>query len=112
MGRRKLTRILLEATCDRGVRNKQGETARDIAMRKNLSEILEILDECYQVRSGKERKSSRSSKKTRSKSKVRFEARQGKGELNKKFVELLYISGKICIKITFSLDHIIIFVVN
>lgn len=80
MGRRKLTRILLEAGCDRGVRNKQGETARDIALRKNLSEILDILDECYQVRSGKERKSSRGNKKGRSKSKVRFEGKPGMGK--------------------------------
>ncbi|XP_044594129.1 ankyrin repeat domain-containing protein 6 isoform X2 [Cotesia glomerata] len=44
MGRRKLTRILLEANCDRHLRNKQGETAKDIARRKNLTEILEIIN--------------------------------------------------------------------
>ena len=44
MGRRKLTRILLEAGCDRSLRNKQAETAKDIARRKNLSEILEIIN--------------------------------------------------------------------
>lgn len=44
MGRRKLTRILLEAGCDRSLRNKQSETAKDIAKRKNLSEILEIIN--------------------------------------------------------------------
>ncbi|KAK0159713.1 hypothetical protein PV327_010799 [Microctonus hyperodae] len=44
MGRRKLTRILLEAGCDRSLRNKQGETAKDIARRKNLSEILDIIN--------------------------------------------------------------------
>jgi len=43
MGRRKLTRILLEAGCDRSLRNKQGETAKDIARRKNHAEILEII---------------------------------------------------------------------
>lgn len=43
MGRRKLTRILLEAGCDRSLRNKQSETAKDIARRKNLSEILDII---------------------------------------------------------------------
>lgn len=43
MGRRKLTRILLEAGCDRSLRNKQGETAKDIARRKNHTEILEII---------------------------------------------------------------------
>ncbi|KAL3273594.1 hypothetical protein HHI36_015026 [Cryptolaemus montrouzieri] len=45
MGRRKLTRILLEAGCDKRIRNKQNETARDIAIRKDLHEILNILDE-------------------------------------------------------------------
>ncbi|XP_065173684.1 ankyrin repeat domain-containing protein 6 isoform X2 [Atheta coriaria] len=45
MGRRKLTRILLEAGCDATMRNKQNETARDIAVRKELDEILAILDE-------------------------------------------------------------------
>ncbi|XP_043274602.1 ankyrin repeat domain-containing protein 6 isoform X2 [Venturia canescens] len=44
MGRRKLTRILLEAGCERTLRNKQSETAKDIARRKNLSEILEIIN--------------------------------------------------------------------
>lgn len=44
MGRRKLTRILLEAGCDRTLRNKQSETAKDIARRKNLNEILEIIN--------------------------------------------------------------------
>ncbi|XP_052130175.1 uncharacterized protein LOC113209474 [Frankliniella occidentalis] len=44
MGRRKLTRILLEAGCTKSLRNKQGETARDIATRKELSEILSILN--------------------------------------------------------------------
>lgn len=56
MGRRKLTRILLEAGCDRNLRNKQGETAKDIARRKNLNEILEIISK------------SRSKSRTRSKS--------------------------------------------
>ncbi|CAB3360479.1 Hypothetical predicted protein [Cloeon dipterum] len=44
MGRRKLTRILLEAGCDKSLKNKQGETARDIATRKDLNEILQILN--------------------------------------------------------------------
>lgn len=44
MGRRKLTRILLEAGCDKAVRNCQGETARDIAARKGLDEIVQILN--------------------------------------------------------------------
>ncbi|XP_046406060.1 ankyrin repeat domain-containing protein 6 [Ischnura elegans] len=44
MGRKKLTRILLEAGCDKSLRNKQNETARDIATRKDLKEILAILN--------------------------------------------------------------------
>lgn len=44
MGRRKLTRILLEAGCDKSIKNQQGETARDIATRKNLEEIINILN--------------------------------------------------------------------
>lgn len=44
MGRRKLTRILLEAGCDKSIRNQQGETARDIATRKGLEEIINILN--------------------------------------------------------------------
>ncbi|XP_057339625.1 ankyrin repeat domain-containing protein 6 isoform X2 [Microplitis mediator] len=58
MGRRKLTRILLEANCDRTLRNKQNETAKDIARRKNLVEILEIIN--------KAKAKSRSQSKTRS----------------------------------------------
>ncbi|XP_044759632.1 uncharacterized protein LOC123317262 [Coccinella septempunctata] len=74
MGRRKLTRIILEAGCDKRVRNKQGETARDIAIRKDLHEILSILDDCTGFR--RDKKSTRS-KKPRGKSKVRFEAKEG-----------------------------------
>ena len=46
MGRRKLTRILLEASGSSSlkIKNAQGEMARDIALRKDLSEIIEILD--------------------------------------------------------------------
>lgn len=44
MGRRKLTRILLEAGCDKSLRNHQSETARDIATRKGLEEIINILN--------------------------------------------------------------------
>ncbi|XP_044739084.1 uncharacterized protein LOC123300563 [Chrysoperla carnea] len=44
MGRRKLTRILLEAGCDKHLRNKQGETAKDIATRKDLNEIIHIIN--------------------------------------------------------------------
>lgn len=44
MGRRKLTRILLEAGCDKATKNLQGETARDISTRKGLEEIVQILN--------------------------------------------------------------------
>lgn len=44
MGRRKLTRILLNAGSSLKICNSQAETARDIAIRKNLPEILQILD--------------------------------------------------------------------
>ncbi|KAG8308597.1 Ankyrin repeat domain-containing protein 6, partial [Homalodisca vitripennis] len=44
MGRRKMTRILLEAGCNKSLRNKQQETAKDIATRKDLNEILTILN--------------------------------------------------------------------
>lgn len=46
MGRRKLTRILHEVCGTNGLlmRNAQGETARDIAIRKNLKPIIEILN--------------------------------------------------------------------
>lgn len=67
MGRRKLTRILLEAGCDKNVRNKQNETAQDIAMRKDLNEIVSILDECSA------KKDKKAKNKKRSKSKVRFD---------------------------------------
>lgn len=44
MGRRKLTRILLAAGSSLKIQNAQNEAARDIAVRKKLNEILEILD--------------------------------------------------------------------
>lgn len=73
MGRRKLTRILLEADCDKNIRNKQNESAREIALRKDLNEILEILDDHVLK---KERKVKT---KKRSKSKVRFDAEKNAG---------------------------------
>ncbi|XP_076269802.1 ankyrin repeat domain containing protein 6 diego isoform X2 [Rhynchophorus ferrugineus] len=76
MGRRKLTRILLEAGCDKTVRNKQAETARDIAFRKDLGEIIDILDD-VNSRDGRRSKKEKGSKR-RSKSKVRFEGKQAK----------------------------------
>lgn len=46
MGRRKLTRILYEVCGPSGLllRNAQGETPRDISIRKNLKPIIEILN--------------------------------------------------------------------
>lgn len=44
MGRRKLTKILLESGSLIDERNAQEETVHDIAVRKNLTEILYILD--------------------------------------------------------------------
>ena len=43
MGRRKLTKILLESACDKDSQNKQSETAIDISRRKNLVDIIGIL---------------------------------------------------------------------
>ena len=48
MGRKKLTRILVEGGTDTTVRNKQNETAMDIAVRKKLSEVVTIL-ECNNI---------------------------------------------------------------
>ena len=48
MGRKKLTKILVEAGTDTNIRNKQNETAYDIAVRKHLSEIVTIL-ECNNI---------------------------------------------------------------
>ena len=43
MGRRKLTKILLESGCDKESKNKQGETSLEISRRKNLVDIINIL---------------------------------------------------------------------
>ena len=48
MGRKKLTKILVEAGTDTNIRNKQNETALDIAVRKHLSDIVTIL-ECNNI---------------------------------------------------------------
>ncbi|XP_050437017.1 ankyrin repeat domain-containing protein 6-like [Adelges cooleyi] len=60
MARKKLTRIILQAKCNTMLRNKQNETAKDIAERKNLTEILEILNDPSYVK----KKSSSSGKKS------------------------------------------------
>lgn len=75
MGRRKLTRILIEAGSDRKVRNKQHETARDIAARKELFEIVDILDAANGVVTSREKKSVKSKKEKSKKSKVRFDGK-------------------------------------
>lgn len=78
MGRRKLTRILREAggRCD--IKNSQMETPRDIAVRKGLKEILEILDSPVQV-DGKRDLSSTSSKQKRHQTKDNHEVVDGGG---------------------------------
>ncbi|XP_024084552.1 ankyrin repeat domain-containing protein 6 isoform X2 [Cimex lectularius] len=55
MGRRKLTTILLEAGCDKSIRNKQYETACDIATRKDLNEIIIILQSVKPQKSSKKK---------------------------------------------------------
>ncbi|XP_055626617.1 uncharacterized protein LOC129768777 [Toxorhynchites rutilus septentrionalis] len=67
MGRRKLTRILLEAGCRQDAKNAQAETPRAIAIRKNLTEIINILNTPVQIssRQARERSSSGSHRKGR-----------------------------------------------
>ncbi|CAH1406083.1 unnamed protein product [Nezara viridula] len=60
MGRRKLTTILLEAGCDKSIRNKQYETACDIATRKDLNEIIIIL-QSVKSQKGSKKKSKKTS---------------------------------------------------
>ncbi|XP_042205839.1 uncharacterized protein LOC121855078 isoform X2 [Homarus americanus] len=55
MGRRKLTKILLESGADQTVKNKQNETPGDIARRKEFGQILEILKNPPPVVSPEER---------------------------------------------------------
>ncbi|XP_059083066.1 putative ankyrin repeat domain-containing protein 20A2 [Tigriopus californicus] len=50
MGRRKLTRVLLESGCDRAMKNKQNETAVEIAARKNLQDVVQILQSPHHLR--------------------------------------------------------------
>uniref|UniRef100_A0A182YCD1 ANK_REP_REGION domain-containing protein n=1 Tax=Anopheles stephensi TaxID=30069 RepID=A0A182YCD1_ANOST len=61
MGRRKLTRILLEAGCRQDTKNAQDETARDIAQRKNLVEIINILNTPVDLSARRSRERSSSS---------------------------------------------------
>ncbi|XP_055383300.1 uncharacterized protein LOC129613327 [Condylostylus longicornis] len=63
MGRRKLTRILLEAGANPDIKNAQNETPNDIAFRKKLTEIIEILSspiEVKHVKTERDRSSSNS----------------------------------------------------
>lgn len=61
MGRRKLTKILLESGSSIAERNAQEETVHDIAVRKNLTEILYILDTPLEkIRRDRERSSNSS----------------------------------------------------
>lgn len=55
MGRRKLTRILLEADARLNVKNAQGETPQSIAVRKNYREINEILSTPKRIRNRREK---------------------------------------------------------
>ena len=55
MGRRKLTKILLESGCDKDAKNKQNETAMDISRRKELAEIVSILQNPPPILSEKDR---------------------------------------------------------
>lgn len=64
MGRRKLTRILLEAGCDKSLRNQQNETARDIAQRKELDEIIHILNTPIAKQSKKKKHRDKSKERT------------------------------------------------
>ena len=43
MGRRKLTKILLQAGCDPALKNQQNETPMDIALRKSFEAVQEII---------------------------------------------------------------------
>ncbi|XP_050080000.1 uncharacterized protein LOC126567761 [Anopheles maculipalpis] len=61
MGRRKLTRILLEAGCRQDTKNAQDETPRDIAQRKNLVEIINILNTPVDLSARRSRERSSSS---------------------------------------------------
>ena len=71
MGRRKLTKILLESGCDKDAKNKQNETAMDISKRKNLGEIISILQNPPPVLSQKDRENQADAARDRSQSHLR-----------------------------------------
>ena len=45
MGRKKLTKILVEAGIDTKMLNNQGDTSRNIAERKTFTDVIAILDD-------------------------------------------------------------------
>ena len=68
MGRRKLTKILLESACDKESKNKQSETAKDISARKNLVDIISILQNPPPVLSQQDREEQADKDRTRDRS--------------------------------------------
>ena len=68
MGRRKLTKILLESACDKDSKNKQSETASDISRRKNLVEIIAILQNPPPILSQQDREEQADKDRTRDRS--------------------------------------------
>ena len=68
MGRRKLTKILLESGCDKDAKNKQNETAMDISKRKNLMEMISILQNPPPILSQKDREDQADAARDRSQS--------------------------------------------
>ena len=68
MGRRKLTKILLESACDKDSKNKQSETAGDISRRKNLVEIIGILQNPPPILSQQDREEQADKDRTRDRS--------------------------------------------
>lgn len=93
MGRRKLTRILMSTGASIKLQNAQNETVRDIAMRKKLTDILEILDTPVEdVQKERDRSSSSSrhnrrkeqTKSTENKEKNSNKTPKGKHDVNPK----------------------------
>ncbi|XP_055691196.1 protein phosphatase 1 regulatory subunit 12A [Lutzomyia longipalpis] len=78
MGRRKLTRILIEANSRQDQKNGQNETPRDIVIRKDLKEILDILNAPPKETKKSDRdRSSSSSKKEKKVEKPREKGKKG-----------------------------------
>lgn len=81
MGRRKLTRILISAAGALEIKNSQGETPRDIAVRKNLPEIINILDSAPPSLEEVLRDRSSSGSRNRSASKTEVNGKKSKKEV-------------------------------